>query len=486
MEEKHLKRCNKTLFIVHLITTFFLTIGLMAQLANNGAAPAACIVPAAINILIAIAGIVIFIKARSSKLYQKYVGIAFGVFYVFLMIIATNNTVYPYMIPILICIVMIMDKKLTVIMSVLFAVSNLYRIVFTVATAEVITDVLEIVMIEAIITATTLIAVNRGVTLLKRFIDDSMAEVKSLSDSEAENSKKMADVVVSVEGDIDTTADSISGLVELAQVLDDSMDSISCGMQSVVSAIEEQNEQTQAINDAMDKTKDEVDIMGQLMDDIAVAISKGLDAVKDLEDTVMTVTDDMANMKSSSEMLRTRSEEARTIVDVINNISNQTNLLALNASIEAARAGDAGRGFAVVADEIRNLSEQTRKETEGITRILGDLIDDSNIVSDMVVNTAELAIHEKNVSIEAGKHFEQIKEKANNLSESAAEVKNRISELKTANEVIVDSVSTLSASSQEISAGVDEACSISKQNVTHAEDISNTIQKISERMAVLK
>ncbi len=486
MELEHYKRCNKTLLIVHLITTFFITMGLMAQLAANGASVAACIVPSVINVLIAIVGIVIFVRGTSSQAYQMYVGIAFGVFYVFLMIIASSNAVYPYMIPILISVVMIMDKKLTLITSILFAIANVYRVVYTIVTAAVVDEVLESVMIEAIITVTTLIVVNRGVRLLKKFFDDSLNEIKIMADNDAENNRKMSDVVISVEGDIENSADSVNGLVELAHTLDESMDSISTGIQSVVGAIEDQNEQTQAIKESMDKTQNEVAVMAGLMGDIGDAISEGLDAVKELEGTVLTLTDDMTTMKDSSEKLRERAEEARGIVDVIVNISNQTNLLALNASIEAARAGEAGRGFAVVADEIRNLSEQTRKGTEGITKILGDLIADSNNVGDMVHDTAELAFHEKNVAIDAGKQFEEIKAKSEGLSESVMEVKKRIEELSRANDVIVDSVCMLSASSEEIYAGVDEACSISKQNLSHTEGISGAINNIAARMIALK
>lgn len=58
-------------------------------------------------------------------------------------------------------------------------------------------------------------------------------------------------------------------------------------------------------------------------------------------------------------------------VGLISSIAAQTNLLALNATIEAARAGDAGRGFAVVASEVKELAAQTGRVTEEITGLIG-------------------------------------------------------------------------------------------------------------------
>lgn len=73
------------------------------------------------------------------------------------------------------------------------------------------------------------------------------------------------------------------------------------------------------------------------------------------------------------ESLKNAMEEVSEFAQMIGNITSQTNLLALNASIEAARAGEHGKGFAVVAEEVRVLAENSKKASESIKGIIGNI-----------------------------------------------------------------------------------------------------------------
>lgn len=62
---------------------------------------------------------------------------------------------------------------------------------------------------------------------------------------------------------------------------------------------------------------------------------------------------------SAFEILKERTDEVKSMLVGIEDVSIKTGILAINASIEAARAGKAGNSFRIIANEVRNLSTQT-------------------------------------------------------------------------------------------------------------------------------
>jgi len=81
-------------------------------------------------------------------------------------------------------------------------------------------------------------------------------------------------------------------------------------------------------------------------------------------------------VESTASEILALAEQAQAIGEIIatvNDIADQTNILALNAAIEASRAGEQGKGFAVVAGEVKALADQSKRATQQVRQILGEI-----------------------------------------------------------------------------------------------------------------
>ncbi len=100
----------------------------------------------------------------------------------------------------------------------------------------------------------------------------------------------------------------------------------------------------------------------------------------------------MAEYAEPVHRLSREMEKIKTVVSVMDELSQKTDLLSLNASIEATRAGESGKGFALVANEIRAMSENSRHSTKEIGRIV------ENVFKNKIAAIESLEKSEKSIA----------------------------------------------------------------------------------------
>ncbi|RYA23351.1 chemotaxis protein [Malaciobacter halophilus] len=124
----------------------------------------------------------------------------------------------------------------------------------------------------------------------------------------------------------------------------------------------------------------------------------------------------------SMEEINEQTNAIAEAITVIDQIAFQTNILSLNAAVEAATAGEAGKGFAVVAAEVRNLASRSAEAANQIKTIVenatlkanegkviaGDMIKGYNSLNENISKTTEAITDISDASREQKTSIEQI------------------------------------------------------------------------------
>ncbi len=162
---------------------------------------------------------------------------------------------------------------------------------------------------------------------------------------------------------------------------------------------------------------------------VADAVQRNLEVGKvgrkAIEDSLAAKRRVQEQIEATAEDILALAERAQAIGDIIatvNDIAEQTNLLALNAAIEASRAGEHGRGFAVVAGEVKALADQSKKATQQVRQILGEI---QKATNKAVLSTEEVTrgvAHALQLGAQASDTIVSLTQNLNDTAQATAQI----------------------------------------------------------------
>lgn len=307
---------------------------------------------------------------------------------------------------------------------------------------------------------------------------------------QTEQVQNMFDGIVEISGvvheEAEKSTETVERLYATTQSITSSMHEIVDSAAMTARNIEEQNNMTQNIQNAILQTSERSRKMVDIATESNDSIKENRMVMEDLQVQSKQIAATNAQVSESMVRLQDKTKEVEEIAAMILGISSQTNLLALNASIESARAGEAGRGFAVVADQIRQLAEQTKQSTEEITRIINELNANANEVVESVKMSVTATESQNEKIVSASVAFAQLNEDITVLIEDINEMDKEIMDLSDSNNSIVENISQLSAATEEVTANAEQVLAMSEQNLDFAEGVKDSIETIEESAEQMK
>lgn len=319
----------------------------------------------------------------------------------------------------------------------------------------------------------------------KRFNDDSLNRLQEEANKQKELVDDVLRIAEQVRRDTESAMQIVDELKDSSEVVRHSVSDISESTNQTAENIQTQTVMTRNIQENIEKTVERSEHMVRVAQRSNEVNTQNMEMVKELKKQADVLAATNAQVATAMHQLRENVSSVKNITNTIVAISSQTNLLALNASIESARAGEAGRGFAVVAEQIRELSENTRKETEQISTILEELTRNAEQTVAAVDKSVEVSSEQDRMIAGVAEQFDEMNLNVNQLVGDISDIDNMIESLSTANNQIVDNIMQLSATTEEVTAAAQQSSEITERNYidsVEAQKLLHGVLEVSHQM----
>ena len=153
--------------------------------------------------------------------------------------------------------------------------------------------------------------------------------------------------------------------VHSLEILDQSMDQVENGLNTIVSAFEEMRASSES-------TSDNTNRIDSMMGEILAKNGTMNTSIAARVEEIGAASENAKAIAALFEELKQKTKNVAGITGSIQDVSDRTGILAINASIEAARAGSVGKGFRIIANEVRTLANQTGAFAKEIDSNIGE------------------------------------------------------------------------------------------------------------------
>ena len=267
---------------------------------------------------------------------------------------------------------------------------------------------------------------------------------------------QLAELKDNINATIEALDQALSQVSEAVEQVSSASNQISSGSQSLAQGA---NAQASSLEEVSSSLEEMSSMTRQNADNATQAKSLALSA----RDSAKKGNQAMGRMAEAIGKIKASSDQTAKIVKTIDEIAFQTNLLALNAAVEAARAGEAGKGFAVVAEEVRNLAQRSAEAAKNT----------ANLIEESVKNAeGGVAINE-----EVARSLGEIVEGTNRVSDLVAEIAAAVQEQAQGIEQVNTAVSQMDQMTQQNASNSEESASAAEELNSQAEELRRMIEE---------
>jgi len=477
---------NKTALICMTVTTLLLAAAYFLEVLKDARTIGDYAILAATCLIPPIIGWIMYKIKKDNAIIRYVLGVGFLVFYSYLMFNTTSALAFCYIAVAFIVLIVYVDMKLSIVMSVYAFILNV-AVIAKMALTDGLTPE-QVSNTEIQIAFLIFMSVFGLVSISK--VPQLGQEPAAKADMQRDQSEKLLqttlEVATSITENIQMAAGESETLGKAIEATKYAMEDLSGGAGDTAAAIAEQQCSTEEIDGYIKgvgaSTDEIVTEIGNTEESISVAdgvMNELLEQVKVSEEKGALVAKEMDELKEYADKMV-------TIVNLISKVARQTSMLALNASIEAARAGEAGKGFAVVAGEISDLAAQTNHATDDINNLIANV---GKSLDEVVVAVDELLASNQNQNEFVGQtaeHFREIGNSARRISEQAVQLKEAVESASAANSAVVESIQNVSAVTEEVSASAIATLESCDQNQESIQKLAEIMESLREEAARLQ